>query len=103
MHAKDELYQSLRGPAKNFTVLAHRAGRSPKPAAAVNTSRCSWRLTTAKAVFFTPPWAMIVEALKCVGFIVTLQRGTEWAATGKVTQTKIPDDFPTADKVKTRN
>jgi len=32
---------------------------------------------------------------------VTLQRGAEWAATGKVTQ-KVPDDFPTADKVSIR-
>jgi type 1 glutamine amidotransferase len=41
------------------------------------------------------------EALSCVGFIVTLQRGTEWAATGKVTQ-KMPADFPTADRVSVR-
>ena len=34
-------------------------------------------------------------SMECVGFITTLQRGTEWAATGKVTQS-IPDDFPTA-------
>jgi type 1 glutamine amidotransferase len=27
-----------------------------------------------------------VAALSCVGFITTFQRGTEWAATGKVTQ-----------------
>lgn len=33
-------------------------------------------------------------AMECVGFIVTFQRGCEWAATGKVTQT-IPQDFPT--------
>jgi hypothetical protein len=31
-----------------------------------------------------------------------LQRGVEWAATGKVTQ-KVPDDFPTAEKVSLRN
>jgi uncharacterized protein len=30
-----------------------------------------------------------------------LQRGTEWAATGKVTQ-KVPTDFPTVDKVSLR-
>jgi hypothetical protein len=36
-----------------------------------------------------------------VGFIATLQRGAEWAATGKVTQ-KVPGDFPTADKISTR-
>jgi type 1 glutamine amidotransferase len=35
------------------------------------------------------------QALKCAGFIVTLQRGAEWAATGTVTQT-VPFDFPTA-------
>jgi uncharacterized protein len=42
-----------------------------------------------------------LAALNSVGFIVTYQRGTEWAATGKVTQ-KVPDDFPTADKTSTR-
>ena len=39
--------------------------------------------------------------LSCVGFITTFQRGTEWAATGKVTQ-KIPAAFPTADTVSYR-
>ena len=34
---------------------------------------------------------------RSVALIVTLQRGTEWAATGKVTQ-DVPDDMPTADK-----
>jgi len=42
-----------------------------------------------------------LAALNCVGFITTYQRGTEWAATGKVTQ-KVPADFPTADKTSTR-
>jgi len=35
------------------------------------------------------------KAVKCAGFIVTLQRGAEWAATGKVTQA-VPFDFPSA-------
>jgi len=35
------------------------------------------------------------QASQCAGFIVTLQRGAEWAATGKVTQA-VPFDFPTA-------
>ena len=42
-----------------------------------------------------------VTALSCVGFITTYQRGTEWAATGKVTQ-KVPSDFPGPDKVSVR-
>ena len=41
------------------------------------------------------------EAIRCVGFVTTFARGVEWAATGKVTQ-KVPDDFPTAVKVTTR-
>ena len=41
------------------------------------------------------------EAMRCVGFICTLQRGAEWAATGKVT-VPVPPDFPTADLVKVR-
>jgi len=35
------------------------------------------------------------NALHCAGFIVTLQRGAEWAASGTVTQ-DVPSDFPTA-------
>jgi uncharacterized protein len=35
-------------------------------------------------------------ALSGVGFITTFQRGTEWAATGKVTQ-KAPAGFPTVE------
>jgi uncharacterized protein len=42
-----------------------------------------------------------IPALSCVGFIVTFQRGTEWAATGAVTQ-KIPATFPAADTVSFR-
>ena len=42
-----------------------------------------------------------VAAMQCVGFITTLQRGTEWAATGKVTL-KVPKDFPTADAASIR-
>jgi cytochrome c oxidase cbb3-type subunit 3 len=42
-----------------------------------------------------------VAALASVDFAVTLQRGTEWAATGAVTQ-KVPGDFPPADAVRVR-
>jgi hypothetical protein len=35
--------------------------------------------------------------MQCVGFIVTLLRGAEWAATGNVTQ-KVPGDFPAVDR-----
>lgn len=40
-----------------------------------------------------------VAAMQCVGFIVTLQRGAEWAATGRVTL-PVPPDFPTTTEVR---
>ena len=40
-------------------------------------------------------------AMDCEGFITIVQRGTEWAATGKVTQ-KVPKSFPGKDKVNLR-
>jgi hypothetical protein len=40
-------------------------------------------------------------SMRCAGFQTVLGRGTEWAATGKVTL-PIPDDFPAADKTSSR-
>jgi hypothetical protein len=40
-------------------------------------------------------------ALSGVGFVTTFQRGTEWAATGRVTQ-RVPAGFPTANTVSYR-
>jgi type 1 glutamine amidotransferase len=42
-----------------------------------------------------------LNALSSVDFIVTFQRGTEWAATGGVRQ-KVPANFPTATSVSYR-
>jgi hypothetical protein len=42
-----------------------------------------------------------VAALSCVGFMTIFQRGTEWAATGQVTQ-KVPASFPAANTVSFR-
>ena len=42
-----------------------------------------------------------INGMSSVDFVATLQRGTEWAATGQVTQ-KVPAAFPTADTVSYR-
>jgi type 1 glutamine amidotransferase len=42
-----------------------------------------------------------VSAMSSVDFVTTLQRGTEWAATGTVTQ-PVPRTFPTAETVSYR-
>ena len=38
------------------------------------------------------------ESYESVGFITTFLRGTEWAASGRVTQGAVPSDFPTEDE-----
>jgi type 1 glutamine amidotransferase len=96
LHAKDELYDKLRGPAKNMKILA--------TAESQVTGRNEPMIMTidyGKGRVFHTPMGHAEYSQECVGFITTLQRGTEWAASGKVT-IPIPDDFPTADKVSSR-
>ena len=102
MHANDELYDRLRGPAKNLTVLAT-AFADPKKGGTGEHEPLLMAVSYGKGRIFHTALGHDSGSMKCVGFQVTLQRGAEWAATGKVTQKKLPDDFPTADKVKTRD
>lgn len=98
--AKDECYALLRGPAVNMTILAtgkDRSGKAP-------TDRHEPLLMVIEygkgRIFHT---TLGHDAYSCEGvdFIVTLTRGVEWAATGKVTQ-NVPKDFPTAEKGSSR-
>lgn len=96
MHAQDELYDKLRGPAKNMQILA--------TAESQVTGRHEPMILTiqfGKGRVFHTPMGHADYSQECVGFITTLQRGTEWAATGKVS-IPIPDDFPTSSKVSRR-
>ncbi len=109
VHAHDEIYSRLRGPAKNVTVLATALPDKVKfPTATGENEPMLMTIAYGKGrVFHTtlghvgpkdvPPYL----SLTCAGFITTLQRGTEWAATGKVTQ-PITADFPTAEKTSVR-
>lgn len=101
MHAKDELYDLLRGPAENMKILA--TAFSDK--AEKGTGRHEPMMLTVrfgKGRVFHTPMGHADYSQECVGFILSLQRGAEWAATGKVTQTEIPQDFPKADQVSQR-
>jgi type 1 glutamine amidotransferase len=97
MHQGDELYGRMRGPGKNMTVLAtgfsdpqnHGSGRD-EPMLMV--------LSYGKGRIFHTALGHDINGMSAVDFVVTLQRGTEWAATGKVTQ-KVPPVFPTANTV----
>lgn len=101
MHQGDELYNSLRGPGKNMTVLAT-AYSDPSNHGAGRDEPMLLALSFGKGRVFHTTLGHDVNALSCVGFIVTYQRGTEWAATGKVTQ-KIPAVFPSPDVVSYRS
>jgi type 1 glutamine amidotransferase len=94
MHAKDELYDRLRGPARNITVLAS-AFSDTKTGGTGLDEPLLFAITFGKGRVFHTALGHSVEAMRCVGFATTLQRGTEWAATGKVTL-PIPQNFPTA-------
>ena len=100
MHVGDELYANLRGPGENMTVLAV-AYSDPANHGTGHEEPILMVLSFGKGRIFHTTLGHDLAALNCVGFITTYQRGTEWAATGKVTQ-KVPADFPTADKTSTR-
>jgi uncharacterized protein len=100
MHAPDELYATLRGPGENMKVLAT-AHSDPANKGTGHEEPMLMVIPYGKGRVFHTTMGHDVAALKCVGFTTTFQRGTEWAATGKVTQ-KVPGDFPTADKVSVR-
>jgi hypothetical protein len=100
MHASDELYATLRGPGENMTVLAT-AHSDPKNKGTGRDEPTLIVVNYGKGKMFHTTMGHDVAALSCVGFITTFQRGTEWAATGRVTQ-RLPADFPTADTVSYR-
>jgi type 1 glutamine amidotransferase len=100
MHAPDELYGTLRGPGTNMTILAT-AHSDPQNKGTGNDEPMLMVLKFGKGRIFHTTLGHDAVALSGVGFITTFQRGTEWAATGKVTQ-KIPQGFPTANTVSYR-
>ena len=93
LHAKDELYDSLRGPAENVTVLA--TAFSPK---SKENEPMIMTIDYGKGRVFHTPMGHADYSMKCVGFLAYLARGSEWAATGKVTF-PVPEKFPSEDAV----
>jgi type 1 glutamine amidotransferase len=93
-HGEDELYAHLRGPGSNMMVLAT-AYSDPANAGSGRHEPQLIALTYGSGRIFHTTFGHDVRAISSLDFVVTLQRGTEWAATGAVTQA-VPGEFPTA-------
>ncbi len=102
MHASDECYAFLRGPAKNVDILATAVSTKKAPELE-QKEPVVMVISYGKGRIFHTPLGHDSKSFECVGFITLLTRGVEWAATNKVTQTILPEDFPTSDKVSTRD
>lgn len=96
MHCADELYDSLRGPAENLTVLATAYASNDKGGSGEHEPQLMV-IAYGQGRVFHIAYGHAGEHTESVAFIVPFQRGTEWAATGEVTQS-IPADFPGPDE-----
>jgi uncharacterized protein len=98
-HGTDELYSLLRGPAKNMQILATAFADTAAGGGTMRDEPMLMTVTYEKGRIFHTAMGHADEgggpAMQCAGFIVTLQRGAEWAVTGNVTQ-PVPFDFPSA-------
>ena len=108
MHARDELYHNMRGPAKNLTVLSS-AYSDPKQRGSGLHEPLTWEVSFGKGrVIVTSMghlWRGDMErgeqaALHCVGFQTILARACEYAATGQITL-PVPNGFPGTDNIHT--
>ena len=106
MHAKDELYDHMRGPG-NIRDLLYTSYAEPDLRGSGREEPLVFTVDYGKARIFH---IMIGHAgstledntaMQCAGFQTLLLRGSEWAATGSVTQA-VTTDFPTADRVSMR-
>jgi type 1 glutamine amidotransferase len=100
LHAKDELYDSMRGPAKNMTILAT-AYSDPDQGGTDRDEPMLMVLSYGDGRVFHTMLGHADYSMRGVGFITTLLRGAEWAATGEVT-IPVPEDFPTAEESRSR-
>ena len=112
IQAADVMLGNLRGPGKNMEILATNSPRMQFRRPPAGTAPGTWQapppprfepvlmaVRYGEGRIFNTVLGHAEEgggpAMQSVGFIVTLLRGAEWAASGTVTQ-EVPYDFPTA-------
>jgi uncharacterized protein len=96
LHAADELYHGMRGPIQNVHLLATAFSEKSSGGTGENEPMI-WTVKYGMGRVFHTPMGHDLNGMRCVGFLTTLRRGTEWAATGQVT-IPIPPNFPTMTK-----
>ncbi len=105
-HAKDELYDRMRGPG-NIQSILYTAYSDTLTGGSGREEPLIFTVDFEKARIFHTMLGHAGTNLKeniamqCAGFQITLLRGCEWAATGKVTQS-VPNDFPTSESIRLR-
>lgn len=99
LHTQDELYHSLRGPAKKMDVLAT-AEQDKESGGSGRQEPVLMTIQYGKGRVFHSTLGHTGKdhnnTTLCAGFITTLLRGAEWVTTGKVTQ-QVSADFPDAE------
>jgi type 1 glutamine amidotransferase len=97
MQTADELYAKLRGPAENMHVLA--TGYSdPATNGTGENEPLLMTIHFGKGRVFHTTLGHDAAAMQGLAFQVSLQRGTEWAATGGVTLPEVGSDQLTSDE-----
>lgn len=99
LHPHEQLTHGQHGPAKNMQVLTYAYSKDTK-----QRELMDWVVPFGKGRVYTTMLGHLWKngpdtAMRCVGFQTLLIRGTEWAATGKVTY-EVPKDFPTSTAIK---
>lgn len=106
LHAQDEMYDRMRGPA-NIKDILYSGYADPDRGGSGREEPLVFTVDYGQARIFhimlghCGPSAENNPAMQCAGFQTLLLRGAEWAATGKVTQ-PVPSDFPTEQAVSLR-
>jgi len=99
MHSADTLAGDLRGPGKNMILLAT-AHSDAERGGTGRDEPALLAISYGKGRVFHTLLGRTADGRACVGFQTMLERGAEWAATGKVT-VRMPSDFPTEEKAST--
>lgn len=100
-HTLDELYDSLRGPAENLTLLAT-AYSDPDTGGTGKHEPILFTVDYGKGRVFHTVLGHDDVSCSGVGFMTSFARGAEWAATGKVTL-PVPPDFPGTGEAASRD